>query len=255
MAAPHQRQLRPVVTHHGPAVLVGRASVAQVTNSRYFEGVGRIAGVTPQETRARLIESASRVFAERGYEGTRVADIARDAGLSSGAIYAHYRSKAELLVDAIKAHGPEEVNRLLAAGDLRTPLPDILVRLGSTLEHRDPTQSSLLLEAIAAARRDPDLALVLSASLAKRERFMVGLMRQSQQAGDLDDSVSPQVVARFCLMVVMGALLSKVVDLPAVDPNEWTHFMTRLVGEFRPDQATETSENETAENDDNEETP
>jgi AcrR family transcriptional regulator len=195
--------------------------------------VGRIAGVTPQETRARLIESSVRVFAERGYEGTRVIDIARDAGLSSGAIYAHYRSKAELLVDAIKAHGPAEVNRLLAAGDLRTPLPDVLLRLGVSLEHRDPTQSSLLLEAVAAARRDPDLALVLSASLAKREAFMAELMRHSQKVGDLDDSVSPEALARFCLMVVMGALLSRVLDLPRIDPPEWSHLMTRLVDGFR----------------------
>jgi len=217
--------------------------------------VGRIAGVTPQETKARLIASAVRVFAERGYEGTRVADIARDAGLSSGAIYAHYRSKAELLVDAIRAHGPHEVNRLLMTGDRATPLPDILISLGTTLEHRDPTQSSLLLEAIAAARRDPDLALVLSASLARREAVMVELMRQSQRAGHLDDTVAPEAVARFCLMVVMGALMSRVVDLPVVDPADWTYFMTRLVGGFRPDPSAEntSAENTSAEND-NEET-
>jgi AcrR family transcriptional regulator len=214
-------------------------------------GVGRIAGVTPQETRARLIESAVRVFAVRGYEGARVADIARDAGLSSGAIYAHYRSKAELLVDAIKAHGPHEVNRLLAAGDLRTPLPDILIRLGASLEHRDPTQSSLLLEAVAAARRDPDLALVLSASLAKREAFMAELMRHGQRAGHIDDTVAPEALARFCLMVVMGALLSRVVDLPPVDPADWSHFMTRLVDGFR----TNAPENATDTTDENEENP
>lgn len=225
--------------------------------------MGRIAGVTPQETRARLIDSAVRVFATRGYEGTRVADIARDAGLSSGAIYAHYRSKAELLVDAIRAHGPEEVNRLLAAGDRTTPLPDILIRLGASLEHRDPTQSSLLLEAIAAARRDPDLALVLSASLARREAFMAELMRQSQRAGDLDPTVSPEAVARFCLMVVMGALLSRVVDLPPVDPTDWSRFMTRLVDEFRPgapgapaaDGATNDDATNNDDNRENEETP
>jgi AcrR family transcriptional regulator len=181
------------------------------------------------------VASAVRVFAERGYEGTRVADIARDAGLSSGAIYAHYRSKAELLVDAIRAHGPHEVNRLLTTGDRATPLPDILITLGSNLEHRDPTQSSLLLEAIAAARRDPDLAMVLSASLARREAVMVELMRQSQRAGDLDDSVAPEAIARFCLMVVMGALMSRVIDLPVVDPADWSRFMTRLVGGFRPE--------------------
>jgi AcrR family transcriptional regulator len=212
--------------------------------------VGRIAGVTPEETRARLIGSASQVFAERGYEGTRVADIARAAGLSSGAIYAHYRSKAELLVDAIKAHGPEEVNRLLAAGDLRAPLPDVLIRLGSMLERRDPAHSSLLLEAIAAARRDPDLALVLTTTLAKREAFMADLIRHAQAKGDVDDGVPPEVLARFCLMVVMGALLSRVAGLPPIDPTAWERFMTRLVDEFRPIDTENDNENDT-ENEEN----
>src|SRR6516164_6683587 len=72
--------------------------------------MGRIAGVTAAETRERLLRAAADMFAERGYDGTRVADIAAAAGLSNGALYAHFASKAELLVGALRAHG----RRLLA---------------------------------------------------------------------------------------------------------------------------------------------
>jgi len=72
--------------------------------------MGRIAGVTAAETRQRLLRAAADVFAERGYDGTRVADIAAAAGVSNGALYAHFGSKAELLVDALRTHG----RRLLA---------------------------------------------------------------------------------------------------------------------------------------------
>src|SRR6266496_1457488 len=72
--------------------------------------MGRIAGVTAAETRERLLRAAADMFAERGYDGTRVADIAAAAGLSNGAMYAHFASKAELLVGALRAHG----RRLLA---------------------------------------------------------------------------------------------------------------------------------------------
>ena len=41
--------------------------------------MGRIAGVTAAETRERLLLAAADVFAERGYDGTRVADIAAAA--------------------------------------------------------------------------------------------------------------------------------------------------------------------------------
>jgi TetR/AcrR family transcriptional regulator, repressor for uid operon len=199
--------------------------------------VGRIAGVTPEETRTRLIEAAVRVFAERGYEGARVTDIAHDAGLSSGAIYAHYRSKAELLVDAIRAHGPNEMGRLLTSDDRHMALPDLLVTLGSALEHRDRTQGLLLIEAAAAARRDPELAAVLAASLADREGLIAALVRHGQHGGDVDADVSPEVLARFCLMLLLGSLLARVLDLPPTDPSDWSRFISRLVDSFRTEES------------------
>jgi AcrR family transcriptional regulator len=55
--------------------------------------MGRIAGVTSAETRARLLRAAADVFAARGYDGTRVADIAAAAGVSNSALYAHFGSR------------------------------------------------------------------------------------------------------------------------------------------------------------------
>ena len=51
-------------------------------------------------TRSRLLDAAVEVFAEDGYEGARVQEIARRAGLTTGAIYAQFRNKAELLQQA-----------------------------------------------------------------------------------------------------------------------------------------------------------
>ena len=77
--------------------------------------MGRIAGVTAAETRERLLRAAADVFAERGYDGTRVADIATAAGVSNGALYAHFPSKADLLVDALRTHGRRLLADLFAA--------------------------------------------------------------------------------------------------------------------------------------------
>ena len=44
-------------------------------------------------------------LARRGYEGTRVSDIAGEAGLSNSALYAYFTSKAELLLGALRTHG------------------------------------------------------------------------------------------------------------------------------------------------------
>jgi AcrR family transcriptional regulator len=81
--------------------------------------VGRIAGVTAAETRRRLLRATAEVFAAHGYEGTRVADIVAAAGVSNGALYAHFGSKAELLAEALRTREPRlpaHVLRAIRAG-------------------------------------------------------------------------------------------------------------------------------------------
>ncbi|WP_035750700.1 TetR/AcrR family transcriptional regulator [Parafrankia discariae] len=48
------------------------------------------------ETRARLVDGAQAVFAEKGYHETRVADIAERAGLSHGSFYHYFDSKEQI---------------------------------------------------------------------------------------------------------------------------------------------------------------
>src|ERR1700761_2277514 len=94
--------------------------------------MGRVAGVTSAEIRARLLQSAVDVFAARGYDGTRVADIAAAAGVSNGALYTHFGSKAELLLAALRAHGGRVLADMLAA-DPERPVADMLLQAGRTL--------------------------------------------------------------------------------------------------------------------------
>src|SRR5262245_49316622 len=48
-----------------------------------------------------LLEAASRLFRERGFEGVGVADVAAAAGLTHGALYAHFPSKEALCSEAV----------------------------------------------------------------------------------------------------------------------------------------------------------
>jgi len=53
--------------------------------------------------RDQLLEAAGRVFATNGYDGTKIMDIVKAAGLSSGAVYGRFTSKNELLLAAVVA--------------------------------------------------------------------------------------------------------------------------------------------------------
>lgn len=50
-------------------------------------------------TRARILEVANRLFVERGYEAVTVAEIAREAGVSSVTVFNHFPRKEDLFMD------------------------------------------------------------------------------------------------------------------------------------------------------------
>lgn len=194
--------------------------------------MGRIAGMTAEETRSRLIEAASRLFAQRGYDGVRIAEIAREAGLSSGAIYAHYSSKAELLLASLQARTEGEIAGLVRS-EMRADLLSTVVALGSNLDVPDPRDSGLLIEAMVASRRDTELRSLLAEGMKGRELFLVDLIGASQRDGDIDGNVPAEVAARFLLMVKLGAKLIGLLQLPSLDEDHWRTFVEQLVGAVR----------------------
>src|SRR3954467_2346063 len=104
-------------------------------------------------TRKRLIDAAAEVFAEKGYDGAGVQEIATRAGLTTGAIYGRFSGKAQLLHAAIEAQSTSELDELFASHDFDGRITDILTTVGAHLvTRRSTTEQALLLEAFVAAR-------------------------------------------------------------------------------------------------------
>lgn len=65
-------------------------------------------------TRARLVDAATTVFAEHGYNSARISDMVRLAGISQGNFYRHFQSKDEILLAVLE--GPLEDLRQATRG-------------------------------------------------------------------------------------------------------------------------------------------
>ena len=187
--------------------------------------MGRIAGVTAAETRERLLRAAADVFAERGYDGTRVADIAAAAGVSNGALYAHFGSKADLLVAALRTHGRHLLGQLFAA-DPDRPVVDLLLTVGRSLPR---CRDALIVEALVAARRDEDVAGPMREYVGERADWLADLVDLAQSRGELDEATSPRALAHFCLLLAMGSALVTP-DLHEVGDDEWAALLARVAG-------------------------
>ena len=194
--------------------------------------MGRTAGVTATETRERLLAAAAEVFAARGYDGARVGDIAAAAAVSNGALYAHFASKAGLLVGALRAHGRRHLAEVFAA-DPGMSVTELLLAIGRRLVRRREPDGYLIVEALVAARRDQDVARAMRDYLGERGDWLAELMLVAQARGEIDPALSPQALAHFCLLLAMGSALVGP-DLQAVADDEWAALLGRLVEGLAP---------------------
>jgi len=70
-------------------------------------------------TREKIVAAAKALFAERGYEAATIRDIAKDAGMSTGAVFASFTDKSDLFTEIAEAE-QSELNAAMcaAAGEL-----------------------------------------------------------------------------------------------------------------------------------------
>ncbi len=155
------------------------------------------------DKRARILEAAVRVFAERGFFNATVAEIARAAGVADGTIYLYFKSKDDLLLQLFEEKMAELLSSAEAALAEETTAP---ARLSRFIEHH-----------LAAVEKNPELAAVLIVELrqsaqalrpnekARLQSYLeviAEVVRKGQEAGELDSAVTPSVVKR----AVFGAL-------------------------------------------------
>lgn len=67
--------------------------------------------------RERIVEAASRLFREHGFDGVGVADIMKDAGLTHGGFYGHFDSKEKLAAEACCRAGTRAAENWARIGD------------------------------------------------------------------------------------------------------------------------------------------
>jgi TetR/AcrR family transcriptional repressor of nem operon len=98
----------------------------------------RVSRDQAEENRQTVIDVASRLFRERGFDGIGLKDLMKAAGLTQGAFYKQFESKADLVAQASKRAMERAFNRFSAAGAANPDDPlGAAVALYLSTEHRE----------------------------------------------------------------------------------------------------------------------
>jgi AcrR family transcriptional regulator len=183
-------------------------------------------------TRAALVQTATEMFVEDGYGAVSVRELARRTGLTTGAIYGHYRNKADLLGAAVHDRIEAELESP-ATGKAGGGLRESIGRQWKTYRARSAMRA-LLVEGAAAARVDPEVRTKLSATLEGKLAEWRTVYRhiQTDEPLDPDADMDALVFLLFSAELGLGVLESIGVELPK--PSAWERTIEQLLGGVYP---------------------
>jgi TetR/AcrR family transcriptional repressor of uid operon len=195
-------------------------------------------------TKERLLDAAAEVFLECGYERCTVADIARRADVTVGAIYSNFRGKADILLEVMR-------RRLKLQSDLVQSYvksaPDISQAFLALAHDREAPGMAetrgLLLEIFAASRRDPAVREVVAELLLGMVRFMTSRIRAAQEGGLVDERIHALSLAWLYLIPAVGEAYAEAAGLDLPPQEEWMALLERITNAVAAPGAAPASEN------------
>lgn len=180
----------------------------------------------------RLLAAAVDAFTERGFDKAGVAAIARSAGVTTGAIYARWSGKHEMMLDALDVVMMHRLEQLLAPDS--SDVADILASLGSELVVRSPSADALIAEAMVIARRDREFHSMLTRRIGEQEARLAGLIDDGKAAGLVDPALSTEAIVALCHAISLGFAMFGSIDRELPNADGWNAVIERLIAAARP---------------------
>lgn len=174
-----------------------------------------------------LVEAAAHIFAESGFQGAKMQTIAQRADLSTGAIYNRFSGKSELLLQALRSHS---VDRLSEQASSDQPIVDFIESLAdSLLSPRDGLGSALLLEALVAARREPEIKTWLKPRLENEREFLSDLLTADEEAGLIAPHIQASTLVAFSQAVSLGMQMMTSIGIDMPERDSWNELIRRTI--------------------------
>ena len=191
-------------------------------------GGGRMSRAQRKEmTRELLLDSAIGVFAEKGYHGASLDDVADAAGFTKGAVYSNFTRKSDLfraLLERETTRYDQALTHTVEAVPLEL-LPDVAAELLAAPESDQDTQT-LLVEFWMAAVRDP----AVRPSLLRTTGLVGQAFEAKLEGADTDPGFNGREIAVVFDALVTGLLMNRALDPDGDQPELLARALRKILG-------------------------
>jgi len=165
-----------------------------------------------EETRSKIMESAIKLFSNRGYNAASVGDICAEAGVSKGAFYHHFKSKQALFLALLDSWLQTIDNAIEASRDKTAP--ETFMQLTEAFPYIFGTAGEglpMFLEFWLQASRDKKIWNASIAPYRRYHKYFTSLIKKGVEEGSFVE-VDPELASRMIVSTAMGLLLQSLLD-------------------------------------------
>ena len=189
------------------------------------------------ESRAKIIATARRLFAERGFDGCNVSDIAKQAGMSQGNIYWHFASKDELfqavLVEGFQAIGATMHAAVMSQGSGLEKFDRFLEAFLSLCRDQGGDEFVIInITAIAqgGVRRFAEFGISTEQLGTEYHQALNAIFAQGQAEGSFKADIDPNLLTTFLFSFTNGLMLMYPLQWKDIPVVEVRSALLRLLG-------------------------
>ena len=206
------------------------------------------------DTKERILETALTLFAQSGYLGTSMHDIAKELGITKGALYKHYASKQEILDSIVERMNKMDYERAeayempetepdgFAEAYLHTPIAKIRTYSMAQFAHwtKEPFSSNFRKMLTLEQYRDPKLAQLYHDYLATGPtKYMAAIFRKLT---DSDDAAMQLALEFYGSMFLLYSVYDGANEKESVAPMlcaHIDHFIAKIESDYKKPYAEE----------------
>lgn len=178
-----------------------------------------------EESRRKIVLAALELFVRKGYHGTSINDIMNNVGLSKGSLYAHFKSKGEILLLIIERYRARYIDGMMEAvnnseGNALDKL-NRCISFSANLVSEHENLCVFLTFLTTELKADIDFEPMLKAVYRDYQKFISGIIRQGIVQGLVDKKTDPDLAALTFIALHDGLLHQWVLNRGMIDAKQY----------------------------------
>jgi AcrR family transcriptional regulator len=186
-----------------------------------------------EEAKAKIVKAARVVFAKKGYHDATMDDVAKEVGVSKGALYSYFASKEDFIKE-ISLQGHQALRNVLTETAQCCNLQEALEKAYGAVAEQFKGSLHTHFEILALSSHDPKIKLILTEDYRKDTRAVEAFVEEKKRQGIIRTDIDARVLAELFTALYLGSLAKLVMGFPNQEVHDqWIKSMTLILTEAK----------------------